>query len=203
MAKYDGKGQAGLEGLSAFNPSERRSRRRCGAMRGGAGEVLGVSRRPVRESGSAEHGRSQQACSRRSGSICRPFDGCVRAGKHHDQIAAVLSEARNHPIEVTPTFLINGRMVHGCRPSVRAFGDYRSGTRQLTMASGASQRGITSMEDFMRTLVIGVGWLALASVLHAQSDWSAVQQLAPGSSPGSSRGRQSPRDRYRPARDRR
>ena len=32
----------------------------------------------------------------------------------------------------------------------------------------------------MRTLVIGVGWLALASVVHAQSDWSAVQQLGPG-----------------------
>lgn len=33
----------------------------------------------------------------------------------------------------------------------------------------------------MRRLGMCVGWLALASVLHAQSDWTAVQHLAPGS----------------------
>ena len=33
----------------------------------------------------------------------------------------------------------------------------------------------------MRTLIIAVGWLALASVLHGQSDWAAVEQLVSGS----------------------
>ena len=44
------------------------------------------------------------------------FKGCLRAGKYRDQIASGLSEARNHPIEATPTFLINGRMVTGAAP---------------------------------------------------------------------------------------
>ena len=34
----------------------------------------------------------------------------------------------------------------------------------------------------MRTPAIFVGWLTLASVAHAQSDWAAVQQLATGHS---------------------
>ena len=34
----------------------------------------------------------------------------------------------------------------------------------------------------MRRLVMSVGWLALASVLHAQSDWTAVHQLTAGTS---------------------
>jgi hypothetical protein len=33
----------------------------------------------------------------------------------------------------------------------------------------------------VRILIVGVAWLALVSVLHAQPDWAAVQQLAAGS----------------------
>ena len=44
------------------------------------------------------------------------FDECVKTGRHPDEIVAELAELRNHPVEATPTFLINGRLVQGAVP---------------------------------------------------------------------------------------
>lgn len=44
------------------------------------------------------------------------FDACIRAGKHQDAVASMVENAQEHLVEVTPTFLVNGRVVQGAVP---------------------------------------------------------------------------------------
>jgi protein-disulfide isomerase len=44
------------------------------------------------------------------------FDECLSTGKHEETLAAVQDGFESHLVEVTPTFLVNGRMVQGAVP---------------------------------------------------------------------------------------
>ena len=44
------------------------------------------------------------------------FDACIGTGKHQEALAAVVADAQEHLVEVTPTFLVNGRVVEGAVP---------------------------------------------------------------------------------------
>ena len=44
------------------------------------------------------------------------FDACLQTGKHREAIGQVLDSTSEHLVEVTPTFLINGRVVQGAVP---------------------------------------------------------------------------------------
>ena len=44
------------------------------------------------------------------------FDACIQSGKHREAIGEVLDTTTEHLVEVTPTFLINGRVVQGAVP---------------------------------------------------------------------------------------
>ena len=44
------------------------------------------------------------------------FEDCIATGKHQEALEAVVDEAPEHLIGVTPTFLVNGRVVEGAVP---------------------------------------------------------------------------------------
>ena len=44
------------------------------------------------------------------------FDECIGTGQHEDAVAAVVAEGQDHLVEVTPTFLVNGRVIQGAVP---------------------------------------------------------------------------------------
>jgi protein-disulfide isomerase len=44
------------------------------------------------------------------------FDECLSSGNHEETLAAVQDGFESHLVEVTPTFLVNGRMVQGAVP---------------------------------------------------------------------------------------
>jgi protein-disulfide isomerase len=41
------------------------------------------------------------------------FDSCIASGRYREALAAIVAEADEHLIEVTPTFLVNGRVIQG------------------------------------------------------------------------------------------
>jgi protein-disulfide isomerase len=44
------------------------------------------------------------------------FDGCIQGGRHREALGRVIDSASEHLVEVTPTFLVNGRVVQGAVP---------------------------------------------------------------------------------------
>jgi protein-disulfide isomerase len=53
---------------------------------------------------------------RTAGVDVNKFDACIQSGKHREAIGQVLDNTSEHLVEVTPTFLINGRVVQGAVP---------------------------------------------------------------------------------------
>ena len=162
MEEYKGKVRVVLAHLPLPFHNNAHARRRCGAGRQGAGQVLGDARQAVRATSRRSTARASRSTRSELGLNVDKFKAALDSGKCKETVEAELAEGSKIGARGTPSFFINGKFARRARSRSRRSrprSTRRSRTAEALVAKGTPRRKVYDelMKDAKAEVAGGAG----------------------------------------------